>query len=196
MATTTHGHSAAGEPKASAGRRPTLLLAQFNTPAEVMHAAEAVRDAGYRSWDAHTPFPIHGMDAAMGLPDSRLGWVVAAMACAGISTAAFLFFYMNGIDYPIVVGGKPGGAFIAATPVFFELTVLFSAFGAVFGMFHLNRLPQHHHPIFESERFRAATDNKYFISIDASDPKFDAKRTRELLEKAHAEAVEILEEDA
>jgi hypothetical protein len=187
---TTQSRTATATPK-----KPAFVLAEFSTPAAIIHACEAVRDAGYSKWDAHTPFPIHGMDKAMGLPDSRLGWIVAGMACAGFSTAAFIFFYMNGIDYPLIVGGKPGGAFIAATPVFFELTVLFSAFGAVFGMLGMNRLPQHHHTLFESDRFRAATDNKYFVSIDSTDPKFDLKKTRELLEKAHADAIEVLEEE-
>ncbi len=181
---------------AVARKRPALLLAEFDSAASVVHACEKVRDAGYTRWDAHTPFPIHGMDKAMGLGDSKLGWIVLAMAIGGLTTGISIFMYMNGIDYPLVVGGKPPAAWPASVPVFFELTILFSAFGSVFGMFGLNKLPRHHHPIFESDRFRAATDDKFFISVEAEDPKFDAKKTRALLESAHAGAVELIEEEA
>jgi hypothetical protein len=175
-------------------RPASLLLAEFSTSSGILHAAERVRDAGFSRWDVHTPYPIHGMDKAMGLPDSRLGWIVLAMAITGLSTGVSMFFFMNGIDYPLVVGGKPPGAWPGSIPVFFELTILFSAFGAVFGMFHLNKLPRHHHPLFESDRFRAATDDKYFISIDTTDPKYDESRTRQLLEAAHADAIELVVE--
>jgi hypothetical protein len=106
---------------------------------------------------------------------------------------------MNGIDYPTVVGDKPPGApgtVPSMVPILFELTILLSAFGAVFGMLFLNKLPRHHHPIFASERFRRATDDRFFISIDADDPKFDVDATRAFLEAAHASRVELIEEDA
>jgi hypothetical protein len=176
-------------------KKPELLLAEFDTAADVVHAAEKLRDAGYTRWDTHTPFPIHGMDAAMGLPDSRLGWIVLGMALTGFSAACAMMWWMNGVDYPLVIGGKPPFAIPSMVPVAFELTILFSAFGAVFGMFHLNRLPRHHHPIFESDRFRAATDDKFFISVEAEDPKFSLEKTRSLLESAHATAVEVVEEE-
>ena len=109
-----------------------------------------------------------------------------------------MMHWMNGVDYPLIIGDKPGGApgtLPSMVPIMFELTVLLSAFGAVFGMLGLNRLPQHHHPVFESDRFRAASDDKFFISIEAEDPKFDVDKTRALLEKAHAAHVEVIEED-
>src|SRR5688572_4978885 len=146
-------HTGSSKPPKGARKRPTLLLAEFDTAGGVVHACEKVRDAGYTKWDAHTPYPIHGMDKAMGLDDSKLGWIVLVMAIGGLSTGVGLFMYMNGIDYPLVIGGKPPAAWPASVPVFFELTILFSAFGAVFGMFGLNKIPRHHHPIFESERF-------------------------------------------
>jgi len=180
--------------KSSAGSATTWLLAEYDSPAACMHAAEKLRDAGYRDFDTHTPFPIHGMDRAMGLPDSRLGWIVLAMAATGLASAVSMMVWMNGIDYPIVVGGKPPISIPSMVPVAFELTVLFSAFGAVFGMFGLNKLPRHHHPLFESERFRAATTDKFFVSVSSSDPKYDADTTRQLLESAHAAHVESIEE--
>jgi hypothetical protein len=187
------------EAKAPMARRaPALLLAEFHSTGEVLHAAEKVRDAGYILWDAHTPFPVHGMDRAMGLRDSRLGWIVIVFALTGLTGAFLMMHWMNGVDYPIVVGDKPPGApegLPSMVPILFELTILLSAFGAVLGMLHLNRLPRHHHPLFESDRFRFASDDRFFISIEANDPKFDADKTRSLLEGAHAAHVEVVEED-
>lgn len=183
---------------AATTRRPALLLAEFQTTGEVVHAAEKVRDAGYKKWDTHTPFPIHGMDAAMGLSDSRLGWIVLLMALTGLTGAFTMMWWMNGVDYPTVVGGKPPappGALPSMVPIMFELTILLSSFGAVFGMLGLNKLPRHHHPLFESERFRGFSDDKFFISIEVDDPKFNLARTRELLESAHASFVELVEEE-
>jgi hypothetical protein len=160
-----------------------------------MHAAEKLRDAGYQKFDAHTPFPVHGMDAAMGLPDSKLGWIVLCGGLTGVTVGVSMIYWMNGVDYPIIIGGKPGFTLPASIPIMFELTILLSAFSAVFGMFHLNRLPRHHHPIFESDRFRAATDDKFFVSVEADDAKFDLKKTRTLLEATHADAIELIEEE-
>ncbi len=179
-------------------RAPSIIVAEFDTAHDVLHAAEKVRDAGYQKWDTHTPFPVHGMDKAMGLGDSRLGWIVICCAITGLSGAFVMMHWMNGVDYPLIVGDKPGGApgtLPSMVPILFELTVLLSAFGAVFGMLGLNRLPQHHHPVFESDRFRSASDDKFFISIEADDPKFDVDKTRALLETAHAAHVEVVEED-
>ncbi len=179
-------------------RAPSVILAEFGTSHDVLHAAEKVRDAGYVRWDTHTPFPVHGMDRAMGLGDSRLGWIVLVCALTGLTGAFAMMHWMNGVDYPLVIGDKPGGApgtLPSMVPIMFELTILLSAFGAVFGMLHLNRLPRHHHPVFESDRFRKATDDKFFISIEADDPKFDVDKTRSLLEGAHAEHVEVIEEE-
>lgn len=176
-------------------KRPALLLAEYATPGKCMHAAEKLRDAGYKNFDTHTPFPVHGMDAAMGLPDSKLGWIVLTGGLTGVSSAVLMIWWMNGVDYPIVVGGKPPFALPPSVPIMFELTVLFSAFCAVFGMLGLNKLPRHHHPIFESDRFRGASDDKFFVSVEVEDPKFDLKRTRALLESTHADHVEIVEEE-
>jgi hypothetical protein len=179
-------------------RAPSIIVAEFDTAHDVLHAAEKVRDAGYQKWDTHTPFPVHGMDKAMGLGDSRLGWIVIVCAITGLSGAFVMMHWMNGVDYPLIIGDKPGGApgtLPSMVPILFELTVLLSAFGAVFGMLGMNRLPQHNHPVFDCDRFRAASDDKFFISIEADDPKFDVDKTRALLEKAHAAHVEVVEED-
>jgi len=180
------------------GAVPAVILAEFETTHDILHAAEKVRAAGYVNWDTHSPFPVHGMDRAMGLRDSRLGWIVLAFALTGLTGAFIMMHWMNGVDYPTVVGDKPPGApqtLPSMVPILFELTVLLSAFGAVFGMLALNGLPRHHHPVFESDRFRQATDDKFFISIEAGDPKFDVDKTRTLLESSHAANVEMIEED-
>jgi hypothetical protein len=102
---------------------------------------------------------------------------------------------MNGIDYPLVIGGKPPYSLPSQVPIMFELTILLSAFATVFGMFHLNRLPRHHHPLFNSERFKGFSDDKFFISVESSDPKWNLEKTRKLLESCHASHVELIYDD-
>ena len=186
--------TSASEPK------PALLLAEYDTAADVVHAAEKVRDAGYKNWDTHTPFPIHGMDKAMGLKDSNLGLIVFPVGVLGTTAAFTMMHWMNGIDYPLVIGGKPAGApgtLPSMIPIMFELTVLFSAFAIVFGMFGLNKLPRHHHPIFNaSDRFNRATDDKFFVSIEVEDPKFNLEKTKKLLESTHPVHIELVNHDA
>jgi hypothetical protein len=174
--------------------RPVLLLAEFETPDDVIGAAKRVRDAGFEKWDVHTPWPVHGMDAAMGLSDSRLGWIVLVAGLTGLSLAVLMIQWMNGYDYPLVIGGKPPDAFASMVPIMFELTVLLSAFGAVFGMLGLNELPRHHHSVFYSERFEAASNDRFFISIEAEDKQFDANKTRSFLEELKPSYLELVEE--
>lgn len=175
--------------------RPLLYLAEYETPADVMHAAEKVRDAGYERWDVHTPFPIHGMDRAMGMRDSVVGWIVLVMGLTGCLSGFLLMWWTNGVDYPLVIGGKPGFSLPSMIPVMFELTILLSAFGAVFGMFGINQLPKHHHPVFYSDRFERCSDDRFFISVEASDPAFDLEETRALLEGTHPSHIELIQEE-
>ncbi len=179
-----------------AGKRLALLLAEYATPGECLHAAEKLRDAGYSKFDSHTPFPIHGMDKAIGLPDSKLGFLVFAGGLTGTTLAFTMMMWMNGVDYPLIIGGKPATSIPSMIPIMFELTVLLSAFAAVFGMFHLNRLPRHNHPLFESENFGKFSDDRFFISVEVEDPKFKLDRTKELLSKTHPASVEEVYEEA
>jgi hypothetical protein len=186
-------------PAAKSALAPAVILAEFESAHDVLRAAEKVREAGYVRWDTHTPFPVHGMDRAMGLRDSRLGWIVLACALTGLTGAFVMMHWMNGVDYPTVVGDKPPGApqtVPSMVPILFELTILLSAFGAVLGMLGLNQLPRHNHPLFGSERFRAFGDDRFFISIEADDPKFDTVKTREFLEGANAAHVEVIAQEA
>ena len=176
-------------------KRPALYLAEFETPDAIVKAAEGVRDAGYSKWDVHTPYPLHGMDDAMGLPDSRLGWIVLACGLTGLTLAVTMIQWMNGHDYQLVIGGKPPDAYPTMVPIMFELTVLLSSFGAVFGMLGLNQIPRHHHPIFYSERFEAFSTDKFFVSIEAEDPKFDIEKTKELLSSLGPSHLELVEEE-
>jgi hypothetical protein len=189
MATETHKHDE--------GQAPALYLAEFDTPGDCLHAAEKLRDAGYTQFDTHSPFPIHGMDAAMGLPDSKLGWIVFPVGLTGTTLAFLMMHWMNNIDYPLVIGGKPTsiGSIPSMVPIMFELTVLLSAFGTVLGMFHLNRLPRHHHPVFNSERFSAFSNDKFFVSVESSDPKWSLEKTKKLLEGCHPTNIELIYDD-
>lgn len=166
------------------------LLAEFETSAAVLHAAAMVRDAGYTRWDVYTPFPVHGMDQAMGLPNSRVGWFTFVGGAAGFTLGMLMIWWMNAYDYPIIVGGKPLFSPISAFPIAYECTILLGAFGSLFGMLIVNRLPRWHHPLFSSERFKAVTHDRFFIAIEASDPKYDDVETRKLLEAAGSRHLE------
>jgi len=166
------------------------LLAQFANPADCMHAAERVRDAGYRRWDVYTPFPVHGMDDAMGLKNSKVGWFTFLGGVTGYTCGMLMIYWTNAVDYAVPVGGKPLFSPMAAFPVSYECTILLGAFGSLFGMLFLNRLPKLYNPLFKSERFRKATHDGFFIAVEATDPKFNDAETRKLLEAAGSKSIE------
>ena len=171
------------------------VLAEFATPAELYHACERVRDAGFTRWDAHSPFPMHGLSNAMGLRRSTLPWIVLVMALTGAALGFILQWWVHTSAYPLVISGKPFFTWPAFIPVTFEVSVLFGALGAVFGMFGLNRLPMHHHPLFKSKVFERASDDAFFISIESWDPRFDPSGTATLLKSMGARSVELLESE-
>ncbi|MBN2505532.1 MAG: DUF3341 domain-containing protein [Verrucomicrobia bacterium] len=166
------------------------LLAQFDSAADTLRAAAMVRDAGYRHWDVHTPFPVRGMDAAMGLAPSRVGWWAAAGGALGFALGMWMVWWMNAHDYPIVVGGKPLFSPIPALPVAFELSILLAALGALGGMLWLNRMPRLHHPLFNSDRFKLATHDGFFLVIETADPAFAGDAARQLLRRAGSRHIE------
>lgn len=157
------------------------MLAEFSDPGALLHAAEAVRKAGYRHFDTHSPFPIHGMDRAMGLGNSKVGFFALGGGITGLAAGWIMQWWMNGVDYPLNISGKPFFAIEPSIPVMFELTILLAAIGAVAGMFALNGLPRPYNPLFYSDRFRRVTDDRFFLHIAASDPKYDASDTNRLL---------------
>ncbi len=166
------------------------LLAEFQTVPQLMAAAEKVRDAGYIHWDSHTPFPVHGLSDAMGLKPTRLPYVVLAGGLIGGAVGLLMQWWMNAIDYPLVISGKPLFSIPANIPVMFELTVLCAAIGAFLGMLVMNGLPALYHPLLTNDRFRRATADRFFISIEADDPKFDAEGTAGFLRSLGSSAVE------
>ena len=174
--------------------KPYGIIAEFDTPADAMHAAEKVRDAGFRRWDVFTPFPVHGMDRAMGLKNSKVGWFAFIGGVTGYACGMLMIWYLNAVDYPILVGGKPMFSHYAAFPPSYELTILFGAFGSLGGMLFLNKLPRLHHPLLKHRRFAQATHDKYFIVIETDDPKYSETETRQLLETAGSKHIEMVEE--
>jgi hypothetical protein len=169
------------------------LLAEFDTTGDLYRACEKVRDAGYTRWDAHTPFPVHGLDRAMGLRRSPMPFIVLGMALIGGTAGFGLQYWVHSVAYPLTISGKPHFTWPAFVPITFELAVLFGALGAVFGMFALNQLPMHWHPLFFSERFERATNDLFFISIESWDPQFDPVATRRFLEGLGARQVELVQ---
>ena len=171
------------------------LMAVFETPADAMHAAEQVRDAGYSKWDVHTPYPVHGMDAAMGLRNSPVGWFTFIGGATGYTTGMLMIWWMNAFDYKIVIGGKPMFSPFYAFPVSYELTILFASFGSLIGMALLNRLPRLHHPLLKNRRFcQGASHDKFILVIETADPKFNAEETRKLLASAGSKHIEMVED--
>jgi hypothetical protein len=166
------------------------LLAEFENTADILHAAAVVRDAGYRHWDVFTPFPVHGMDDAMGMQSSKVGWFSFIGGVTGFTTGMLMIWWMNAFDYAIVVGGKPLFSPIYAFPVSYELTILLGSFGSLLGMLFLNRLPRLYHPLFKSSRFHLATHDRFFIAIEADDPKYSETETRRLLESVGSKHIE------
>jgi hypothetical protein len=174
--------------------KPYGILAEFETAADILHAAEKVRDAGFRKWDVFTPFPVHGMDRAMGMKNSNVGWFGFVGGVTGYTTGMLLIWFCNAFDYPLIVGGKPMFSAYSAFPPSYELTILFTAFGAIGGMLFLNRLPRLHHPLLKHKRFGLATHDRYFLVIETGDPEYSETATRKLLESAGSQRIEMVEE--
>jgi mono/diheme cytochrome c family protein len=149
-----------------------------------------VRDAGYEKWDSHSPFPIHGIDPAMGIRPTILPVLVFAGGIVGTSLAILMQWWMNAWEWQWVASGKPFFSVPQQIPIAFELTVLLAGFTTFFGMWALNKLPQVWHPLFKKDRFLKATTNGFFISVESADPKFDKTVTASVLREAGATAVE------
>ena len=184
-------------PNDDAAERPVAgLLAQFDSPGVLKTAAAAVRDAGYTRWDVHSPFPVHGIERAMGVRRTLLPWLVLGAGITGGLVAIAMQWWTNAVDYPYLIGGKPYFSFPANVPVIFELIVLFSALVAFGGNLVLNKLPRFSHATFGVQAFKRVTCDGFFISVDASDEKFDESGTRALLESVGATAVEVCPQPA
>ena len=172
--------------------RPAGILAAFDSPRTLHAACQRLREEGYRTWDAHSPYPVHGLERAMGLRRSRLPWIVLLAALTGGSLDMAMQAWVHAVDYPLVISAKPFLAWQAFIPVTFELTILFGAVSALLGMLSLNKLPRHHNWLFESHAFEKASDHRFFVSIDATDECFDEDRTGSLLLELGAVSVEVV----
>jgi hypothetical protein len=173
-------------------------LAEFDSAQDIYHAAEQVRDAGYQRWDCHTPFPVHGLDHAMGVKRSKLPWLVFFGGMTGTTTAFLLQYITQNVIYPTVVQGKPTTSIWAIPawfPVMFELTILFAAFTTLFGLLAIIGLPRWNHPLFASKRFGRFSDDGFMLCIEARDPKFSQEGTKALLEKAGGKHIELVEDE-
>jgi Protein of unknown function (DUF3341) len=170
------------------------IIAEFATPAALMHAAEKVRDSGFRKWDVFTPFPVHGMDKAMGLKNSRVGWFSFIGGVTGYTCGMLMIWWMNAVDYRISIGGKPMFSPFSAFPPSYELTILLGSFGALLGMLFLNRLPRLHHPLLKHRRFALASHDRFFLVIETCDPKYSETETRKLLESMDSTHIELVVE--
>jgi mono/diheme cytochrome c family protein len=171
------------------------VLAEYDTPPQLLQAAKKIREAGFTKWDTYSPFAVHGMDDAMGIKMTVLPWFVLCAGLTGLATAITLQWWTNAVDYPWIISGKPMWSIPANVPIMFELTVLLSAITTLVGMLLLNNLPLPSHPLDHVRRFARVTDDKFFLMILASDPKFDEVETRTLLEATHPVAIEAVKED-
>ena len=164
-------------------KHPSIFgyLAEFETPTELVEAAEKVYAEGYRKIDTYSPFPLESASEAIGFHHTRLPLIVLIGGLTGLATAFGMQYWISAIDYPINVGGRPFNSWPAFIVVCFELTVLFSAVSAVIGMFALNGLPMPYHPVFNVQRFVDASKDGFFLVVEATDPKFDVESTESLL---------------
>jgi hypothetical protein len=175
---------------------PTMygLVAEFKGPGELAHAARAARQEGYTRLDAYSPFPVEELNDALGLKPSRLPLVVLIGGLVGCVGGFFMQYYASAISYPLNVGGRPLNSWPSFIPVTFEVTVLLASFAAMFAWIGLNGLPQPYHPVFNVPRFAThASEDGFFLTIEATDPKFDRTQTRDFLRGLGAKAINEVE---
>jgi hypothetical protein len=169
------------------------LMAEFHTAEELIEAAHRTHDAGYHCIDAFSPFPIEGLAEAVGFHRTRLPLLVLLSGIAGGITGFALQYYADVVSYPINVGGRPLNSWPAFVPITFELTILFAAGAAVFGMLIMNGLPTPYHSVFNVPRFALASRDRFFLCIEARDPKFDLESTRNFMATLNPREVSEIE---
>jgi Protein of unknown function (DUF3341) len=165
------------------------LMAEFDSSSDLLDAARRAYEEGYRRMDAYSPFPVHGLAEAIGFKRTLVPLLVFLGGAVGGIGGYSLQYWISVIGYPLNVGGRPLHSWPAFIPVTFELTILVAALAAVLGMLALNGLPRPHHPVFNVSAFELATRNRFFLCIEATDPKFDGRETRHFLQSLKAQAV-------
>jgi len=192
MSTSDHGHDTPA-PKLEPVHGPGELyglLAQYDTPGELKDAAKRVREAGYTQFDCYSPFPVHGIDPAMGIKRTILPLIIFGGGFTGALGGLALQWYCNAHAWTWNISGKPTWSIPANIPIAYECGILLAVFASFFGMWIANKLPQVWHPLFRNDKFTTVTDDGFFIGIEAKDGRFDAAKTKKLLEDAGAIAVE------
>jgi len=169
------------------------VMGEFSEPEDLVEAGRRIREMGYSKIDAMTPFPVHGIDEAIGIPYSKIGWIVICGALAGITTAQVLIYYVGAIDYPLIIGGKPLFDFTYSIPPTFELAVLFSAITTFMCTWALSGLPRLYHPSMNYRNAHRASDDRFLLVVEADDPKFDAQKTAQDMRSVGANDVEVVE---
>ena len=172
------------------------VLAEFENVTDIVRTCEKVRDGGYTRWDSYSPFPIHGIDPAMGIKPTRMPWLIFCMGITGTFTGLCLQYYMNAYDYQYMLSGKPIFSLPANVPVMFELTILFAALTTFFGTLIVNGLPRFYNPLFKVKEFARATNDRYFICIEAADPRYDADGLKQFFMDNKAISVQVVEDDS
>jgi hypothetical protein len=168
------------------------LMAEFETAQQILDASRRAREAGYSDMDAYTPYPVEGLSAELGLQRTSVPFVVLVGGLVGASVGFFMQFYSMAVDYPLNVGGRPFNSWPVFIPIAFEVMVLVAAFAALLGMLFLNGLPRPHHPVFNVSRFDRASQDRFFLCIEAIDPKFDRVGTERFLSELHpTEVMEV-----
>ncbi len=161
---------------------PYGLIAEFDSAEALLEATQKTTDAGYRKVETYSPFPIHGISEALKFYDQRVPWTVFFGGLIGATAGLGLQTYASVVDYPHNTGGKPFFSLPSFFPVTFECTILLAAFGAVFGMLFMNKLPLPYHPVFNASKFHRASQDRFFLCIEAVDPKFEAESAKAFLE--------------
>lgn len=168
------------------------VLAEFRNPKELVDATRSVKKSGYKNFDTYAPFPIHGMEKAMGLKESPLGWIVLGGGLLGAIGALALLIWVTTSAWALNISGKPFLNIPIYIPITFELTVLLASFAALFGMLFLNKLPKFYNPLFNVERFEKASDDGFFVCIEASDDLFAEEKVTKLFRDNGATHIETV----
>lgn len=171
------------------------VVAEYTSVDTLLAACNRIREAGYKKTDAFTPFPVHGIDKALGIKPTVLPWIALGGGLTGVTIAMVMQIWMNSINYPYIISGKPYISLPAFMPVAFELTILLASFGAFFGMWALNRLPRYSNPMFTDPRFDRATDDRFFLFVDSADERYDKAGIEKLLGETECEFIDTVVDD-
>jgi hypothetical protein len=169
------------------------VMAEYATPRDLMHATVELREKGWTRMEAYSPFPVHGIDVALGHGGSKIPWIILICGLSGAGGGLLLQWWTSAVAYPIWIAGKPLFSLPAFVPITFELGVLLAAFSALLGMLALNKLPKPYDPVFKHSRFSRVTDDRFFLAIEAKDPLFDVAGAEKALADAGGTYVEVLE---